>query len=255
MTVQVPPTTSTAAGQDKAAAERVAERADERQQKIETLNSKGGIALADDPRRIAARVDRLSRFYADVRPIDPSRIIEGDKGAMAAAGAVLERVINTADFVGVRYLEAGVVAAQAVGRVDVRDGAGRVVAYGTGSMVSPELLLTNHHVLPDADTARASSIEFDFEDEIDGQPLQPVMLPLDPDRFYLTDEQLDFALVRCEGDRSAAAAVRLQPPDRGGGKGDRRRLRRRRPAPRRRPKQIALRDRPDLDVSTCCCNT
>jgi endonuclease G len=81
-----------------------------------------------------------------------------DPKAMAAAGAVLERVINTEDFVGVRYLETGVNASRAVGRVDIRDQAGRVVSYGTGSLVSPELLLTNNHVLPDADTACASVV-------------------------------------------------------------------------------------------------
>lgn len=206
MTVEVPPSTPTRDDQDAAAAERVAERSDERRRKIETLKSPGGIAMADDPKRVAARIDRLSHYYSDVRPVDPTSIIDDKDGARQAAGAVLERVIGTEDFVGVRYLEAGVVAAHAVGRVDVRDAAGRVVAYGTGSMVSGELLLTNHHVLPDADTARTSTIEFDYEDGIDGQPLQPIMFPLDPDRFFLTDEQLDFALVAVK-----ATGQQLQP--------------------------------------------
>jgi hypothetical protein len=44
--------------------------------------------------------------------------------------------------------------------------------YGTGSLVAPGVLLTNHHVLPDANVAKASAIEFDFEDGPDGQPRQ-----------------------------------------------------------------------------------
>ncbi|HEY5990718.1 MAG TPA: DNA/RNA non-specific endonuclease, partial [Streptosporangiaceae bacterium] len=38
-------------------------------------------------------------------------------------------------------------------------------------------------------------IEFNFEDGIDGQPLQPRLFPRDPATFFLTDEELDFALV------------------------------------------------------------
>src|SRR5262249_37797276 len=127
MAVEVPPTTPTREAQDAAAAQRVADRTEERQQKIATLEQSHGIARADDPKRVAARIDRLSHYYPDVRPLDPAAIIEDKDGAMDAAGAVLERVIGTTDFVGVPYLEAGVVASRAVGRVDIRDAAGRVV--------------------------------------------------------------------------------------------------------------------------------
>ncbi len=61
--------------------------------------------------------------------------------------------------------------------------------------MSPSLLLTNHHVLPSADVAEGSSVEFSFEDAADGQPLTPVTVSLDPDRFFIADEDLDFALV------------------------------------------------------------
>ena len=82
-----------------------------------------------------------------------------------------------------------------IGRVNIRDAAGRLQGYGTGSLVSPTLLLTNHHVLPDADTARHSAIEFNYQDGIDGRPLLAQLLPFDPDRFFLADDERDFALV------------------------------------------------------------
>lgn len=177
------------------AAERVAARSEERKRKIDAIRSPGGLAAADEPGRVATRIDRLSRYYPEVRPINPAAIAAEEPAAMTAAGAVLERIINTPDFVGVRYLGGGARAARAVGRVNIRDLQGRVVGYGTGSLVSPRLLLTNHHVLPDAGTAAGSAIEFDYEDGVDGQPLQPKLLPLDPDSFFLADPQLDFALV------------------------------------------------------------
>ena len=166
--------------QREAAAERIAERSPQRDEHEAVLARPGGIARADTPERIAKRVDRLSR-YRDVPE--------------AQGAALLEKIINTADFVGIRYLDAGVAAARAIGRVNIRDASGRLQGYGTGSLVSPTLLLTNHHVLPDPDAARHSAIEFNYQDGIDGRPLPAQVLPFDPDRFFLADDERDFALV------------------------------------------------------------
>jgi endonuclease G, mitochondrial len=181
--------------QRREAEKRVAKRSDERGRKIDQIRTPGALSEADSPERVLSRIDRLSRYYPDVRPVSPAGVLAGRENALAAAGAILERVINTPDFVDVRYLEAGSRAARAIGRVDIRDGRGRLVGYGTGSLVSPRLLLTNHHVLPDAATAASSAVEFNYEDGVDGRPLLSVLFPLDPAGFFLADETLDFALV------------------------------------------------------------
>ena len=186
------------AQQNEKAAERAAMRTSQRRERIDAITS-GKLVTADEPIRIASRIERLSRYYPGVRPVSPSALQAGEPAAVEAAGAVLERIINTPDFVDVRYLEAGTRASRAVGRVDIRDHAGRVTGFGTGSLVTTRLLLTNHHVLPDADTAAASQIEFNFEDGVDGQPLQPRLFGLDPATFFLADEGLDFALVAVNG--------------------------------------------------------
>src|SRR5215216_7423651 len=167
------------ARQREAAAQRVVERTTERRAHEATLARPGGIAAADTPERIAKRVDRLNRHY----------------GYEVAGEATLEKIINTADFVGIRYLDAGVAAARAIGRVNICGAGGRLQGYGTGSLVSPALLLTNHHVLPDAETARHSAIEFNYQDGLDGRPPLAQVFPLDPDRFFLADEERDCALV------------------------------------------------------------
>ncbi len=181
--------------QQEAAAARAGRRAAERRAKISLLRTPGGIAKADEPGRVATRIDRLARYHPDVRPVSPAAIAAGDPAAMAAAGAILERIILTDDTLGVGYLEGGVRAASAVGRVNIRDEHGRLTGYGTGSLVSPELLLTNHHVLPDAATAGFSVIEFDYQDGADGLPRPVHAFRLDPGRFFAADEDLDFALV------------------------------------------------------------
>ncbi|MDQ0382209.1 DNA/RNA non-specific endonuclease [Amycolatopsis thermophila] len=174
---------------------RVHEREDERHRKIALLAEPWGIARADDPGRVATRIDRLSRTRPDVRPVSPVAIARGEEDALRDAGTVLERIIRTDDLLGVGYLEGGVRAAKAVGRVSIRDDRGRLQGYGTGSLVSPELLLTNHHVLGDPAVAASSVVEFDYQDGADGLPLPVKLFALDPGRFFAADPGLDFALV------------------------------------------------------------
>lgn len=199
-------TTDRQSEQERATAARAAERTGERRAKIALLRKPGGIAEADEPSRVATRIDRLGRYYPDVRPVNPAAIAARDPKAMADAGVILERIVLTDDLLGVGYLEGGVTASAAIGRVNIRDGRGRLTGYGTGSMVSPELMLTNHHVLPDAATAGSSVVEFDYQDGVDGLPRPVRAFGLDPDRFFVTDQTLDFALVAVK-----ATADELRP--------------------------------------------
>ncbi|MBL7490829.1 DNA/RNA non-specific endonuclease [Frankia sp. AgB1.9] len=181
--------------QQEALAARAVSRLDPRRGNISVLREPGGIARADDPARIAARIARLARHNPDARSVSPAAVGAEEPAATAEAGAVLERIIQTNDLLDVGYLEDGVAAARAVGRIVIRDDRGRTAGYGTGSLVSPELLLTNHHVLSDTRVAASSSVEFDYQDGPDGQPLPLAEFALDPDRFFLADEAMDFALV------------------------------------------------------------
>ena len=202
--------------QRREAARRVEARTSERQGKRAAL-ARGDLTAADSPERVAKRLDRLSRYYAGEElptaptpvPADTERLTlsalrrashlglapEPEAADPARAGVVLEKIINTEDFVDIRYLEAGVAAARAVGRVLIRTDGGRLSGYGSGSMVSPRLFLTNHHVLPSSAVAAASAVEFNYQDGLDGQPLQPKEVAFDPETFFLADEERDFALV------------------------------------------------------------
>ncbi|NDV09023.1 endonuclease [Rhodococcus sp. IEGM 248] len=186
--------------QRDAAELRARERAPQRGEHVDALNGPGGVAAADTPERIAKRVDRLGRYYGN-----------GDWESDALPDRLLEKIINTADFVGVRYLDAGAAAARSIGRVNIRDARGTLQGYGTGFLVSPTLLLTNHHVLPNADTARSSVIEFDYQDGIDGKPRPVQMFPLDPGRFYLADRERDFALVAVGAEPGTLAQFGFNP--------------------------------------------
>jgi endonuclease G len=193
--------------QKAAVQRRLVERKGPREEHEEALKSPTSLAEANTPERIAQRLDRITRYRAgDVMPettpaIAPEQLVAQaidrakEVDDSATREDLLEAIINTPDFVGCRYLDEGVAAARAVARVVIKDDRGRLVGYGTGSMISPNLMLTNHHVLDTAQTAATSQVEFDYQDGIDGKLLNVTTFGLDPHRFFLADEALDFAIV------------------------------------------------------------
>jgi endonuclease G len=110
-------------------------------------------------------------------------------------GLGLERILGASDLLEINFLDIGRRAGRAVGRIQVRDLSGRIREFGTGFVVSPSLLLTNNHVLPTADSARRSLVDFDYEDDENFNPRTPTVFGLAPDRFFVTDPKLDFTVV------------------------------------------------------------
>ncbi len=114
-------------------------------------------------------------------------------------------------------------------------------ASGTGFLVGPDVLLTNHHVLPDPATAwaaRAIAL-YDAErpEDLD-PPVFPIEATLDPQSLFVTESGLDFTFCGVKG-LEALGAIVLER--------DSRRVDASDPVniiqhPRGRPKQVALRD-------------
>ena len=199
--------------QRELAARRARERAEVRVPAIDRVD-RGEIAEANDPLRVARRVDRVSRFRTgqdpDTVPADaPAPALVADAAERldlpVAPQVLLEKVINQPDFLEARYLEGGFVAQRTVGRVVIRGADGRTAGFGTGFLVSAHLLLTNHHVLPDADVAAGSVLQLDFQRGLDGDPLPVVEVGLDPGAFFAADPGLDFALVAVAGAPASTA--------------------------------------------------
>ena len=105
-----------------------------------------------------------------------------------------ERIIGESDLISFNFLQKAIAIGRFVGRVS-RRGSGGVRPVGTGSMVSPRLMLTNHHVLPERDDAAGHVIEFNYQLGEDETPLAASTFALAPDEFYASDEALDYALV------------------------------------------------------------
>jgi endonuclease G len=110
-------------------------------------------------------------------------------------GLALERILGDSDLLPLAYLEAGTLCARHVCRIEIHDRRGSVVGYGTGFMVAPELMLTNNHVLHDAQSTLYSLAQFDYENDLRMQPRPTRNFRLEPERLFVTDEALDFSLV------------------------------------------------------------
>lgn len=99
-----------------------------------------------------------------------------------------ERVIGSSDLRDINFLELAVAMSRAVGRIKVADG------FGTGFLVGPGLIMTNHHVLHTEDEARQSLIQLDYQDNSSGDLLPAPKFRVDPGQFFATDKDLDFTI-------------------------------------------------------------
>lgn len=107
--------------------------------------------------------------------------------------AILERVIGEAEeFLSVMFIKRALVAARAVGRI-VATATGE--GFGTGFLIAPGVLMTNHHVLQNHFAASRASVQFRFELEIDSRQTTGHCFTLEPQRLFYANERLDMAII------------------------------------------------------------
>jgi endonuclease G len=102
---------------------------------------------------------------------------------------------DTNDLMPAWFLPAGAKARRSVGLVVVSDG--RKSDAGSGFLISPQLFLTNRHVIPDEHAAIGTQITFDYEMDDQGRPQPSTIYTLDPGKFALfsPETELDYALI------------------------------------------------------------
>jgi V8-like Glu-specific endopeptidase len=104
-----------------------------------------------------------------------------------------ERVMGEAEeFLSVLYLKRAPIVSKSVARVIRRNTEN---GFGTGFMVAPGVLMTNHHVLPDDWAAKNAAAQFDHEINYQNRAMAPVRFNFRPDLLFYANKDLDFALV------------------------------------------------------------
>lgn len=156
-------------------------------QKVETGGSPDWLKF-EEPHRLRRRLTRMGEYDA------AERLVDRDDGGLIA----LERVIKQSQLFGIEFFERGLIASRAVARVEIRGTGGYLQGYGSGVLVSPQLFLTNNHVLPDEETAAASLAQFEFLTTASGAIRDPHLYMMRPDIFFVTDAELDISIVALE---------------------------------------------------------
>ena len=135
----------------------------------------------EEAERAAAQIEKAAAAdqKSEMMGVQPS------DGREAIWGATL-------DFLDVSFLDRGVVAADAVGRVAYRDDR----AQGSGFVVAPGLFLTNHHVISSPSAAAQFCVQFRYERQSTVRG-DTGTFAFDPDKCFVTDDVngLDFTLI------------------------------------------------------------
>jgi endonuclease G len=111
----------------------------------------------------------------------------------------LERIVGQSQLMSSYFLHLGVERARAVGRIITEGGVG----FGTGFLISPQLLMTNNHVLVDEGSAARCRVQFDYMLRADGTIGATEIYRLLPGEFFLTSDatptlNLDYTIVAVE---------------------------------------------------------
>jgi endonuclease G len=121
----------------------------------------------------------------------------------------LERIIQGNDLDSINYLAKGTLASRSICRIQLKDARANLIGYASGFMIGPGLLMTNHHVFGKPGDAANSIADFDYELDVDGMERAPVRFGFEPERFFYTNDNLDYSIVAVapksqSGDRDLA---------------------------------------------------
>lgn len=109
----------------------------------------------------------------------------------------LEKLMNKqSTILPITFLSIGLIRARAVSRILLPDG-----SCGTGFLIGPDLILTNHHVIPTQELARGAVVQFNYQQTADGRDDPVDNYRLRPQDGFATsdEEQNDWTAVRLEG--------------------------------------------------------
>lgn len=121
-----------------------------------------------------------------------------------------ERVIGTADFVNFAPSALASAAALPVARITTSPGAGLVPeGIATGFLLPGNLFITNWHVFPTRSYVQGSAANFNHAEDERGLHAG-TYYEFDPSRFFISDAQLDFAIVAVKPKGTNNEAIETQ---------------------------------------------
>lgn len=155
--------------------------------------------------RATARELSMTGQWRSAEP-DAARRLAYDARVSRVDGAA-EAVYGSNDFQPVVFLPDGATVRRAVGRVQVQSAG--VTTSGSGFLLSPDLFITNQHVVMNAADAANTVVVFDDEIGHGGTRTPQTRFSLAPGRLALfsDEDQLDYAIVALGGRIDGAATA------------------------------------------------
>ncbi|HEY72310.1 MAG: hypothetical protein DRJ03_31585 [Chloroflexi bacterium] len=126
------------------------------------------------------------KISRDRLPFSPPVMI--DRETLIPDQVKLEKIFGVNNLKQISWIEQGIQVAKSICRILTPNG------LGTGFLIGSNLLMTNHHVLPDSAIAAKSKAEFNYQLDTRGNPLTTFRYHLDPERFH-TNTALDYTIV------------------------------------------------------------
>ncbi|MGP1598574.1 DNA/RNA non-specific endonuclease [Peptoanaerobacter stomatis] len=115
----------------------------------------------------------------------------------------MERIMGKSDLFPISYLQMGTNSGNSICRIQIRDDKGSFIGSGTGFLAAENVLMTNNHVIDSMRTALNSIAEFNYQDDVNFMPCPTYTFRLNPEQFFVTDEELDFTLVALKDNPSS----------------------------------------------------
>jgi S1-C subfamily serine protease len=135
--------------------------------------------------------------YAMMEPIAPA-LPPGDWQNPLTSATVVEKVFGENTLRPVAFLSRGVEIARSVVYLGVSAGGERW--SGTGFLVTPNLAMTNHHVISEPDQAAGTTAKFNYQETFDGRDEPTSVYRARKDGLFHANAALDYAVFELEGE-------------------------------------------------------
>ncbi len=139
-----------------------------------------------------AFIDKLLKDYDLMRPVKKLEKPTNWKTKFDYEDT-LEKVIGENTLRHISFLEHGIKAARSVAFIEMEDG------MGTGFMISPNLLLTNNHVIPNKRLLGKTKVRFNYQLSLQGREEKTTDYTVKASGIFRTNEELDYTVVQIDG--------------------------------------------------------
>lgn len=142
-------------------------------------------------------IDKLLLKYQMMEPIAPSPEL-GDWQATDTSETVLEKIFGESTLRPIAFLARGLQASRSVAYVSIKSG---IEGWsGTGFMIAPNLVMTNHHVVSEPAVLPGVELRFNYQQDFLGRDLETSDYKAVAGGLFRASKPLDYAIFEVSGE-------------------------------------------------------